>query len=378
VIGTGTVGHIGYGYRNGTGNSWTYGATEAGALRVTSHSPSATHSWHAAGTWAQMLSTFGAGTQPHGYASGPGYYIEYRCTMVTSSNAAAAAKQVTAGETSGYQIGSDDCLTKSVAILRAYGVPSLPSATGWDVRHFIPDYYFTSLLPSYPAHNPGFNGVQWFTTLTVSVKIVDPVNGAYLTTKPLHATRPMHVQIFDAASQVVFDSDPGWTKSPTGSHSKTSIQAKAVPGTDEYTATFQLPGASPSLPRPSGCGVPSCNPGVWSNSAGAGAYIVKVRLDYSLVSQVPGIVLISQGLSNGTTAKNPVDPARIIVGDINQDNQVSVADYNLLAACYSDLQPPKGPCPSSQQTAADLNDDGHVNGIDYNILLRILTNQGGG
>ncbi|HUZ51028.1 MAG TPA: dockerin type I repeat-containing protein [Streptosporangiaceae bacterium] len=362
VIGTGTVGHIGYGFRNGTGNNWTYGATEGGAAPNPSP-PSATHSWHATGTWAQMLKTFGGGTQPN-WPSGPGYYIDYRCTNVVASNPTAALTQVGVGEINGYDLVYNNCLTKSILILQQYGVPNLPNPV-----YVTPDTYFSSKLPSYPAYSPGFNRPQWLTSLTVGVNLVDPLSGAYLNTNPLRKTRPMHVQIFNGSNQLVFDSDPNWSNSTN--HASSPIRAKVVPGTDKYTATFQLPGTSSNLVRPAGCLVTQCSPNVWSAGGVAGAYLVKVQLDYTLRKYTPGFALISQGIGNS------VADTSLTVGDINQDNQVNIADYNMLLQCYSDLSPPPGPCPSWQKTASDLNDDGYVNGIDYNIMLRIFQSQGG-
>jgi Dockerin type I domain len=339
AIPVGVVGHVGWGFRNGTGNSWVYGATEGVPLSpyIPPGPPSTTHSWHATGTWAQMLKTFGAGVQPN-WPTGPGYYIRYRCSNVAASNPSMASAQVNVGENSGYNLANDNCLTKAVNILKQYGVLNLPAVTNLE----LPDVYFNVWLPA------SFNQTQWFTTLTVGVKLVDPLNGSYLITNPVRKTRPLHVQIFDGSNNLVFDSAS--LSSP--------IQATVIPGTDKYQATFQLPGTTlPNL--------------VWSTGGVAGAYLVKVQLDYTLRKYTPGFALISQGVGNSVPDTN------LTVGDVNQDNQVNITDYNLLEQCYSDLLPPPGPCPAGQKLGSDLNGDGHVNGIDYNIMLRIFQSQGG-
>lgn len=348
-----TLGHVGWAFRVGTGNTWEYGATEGGSLTgISPGPPSTTQSWHATGTMAQMLTAFGTGVGAT-YNHGSGYYLSYRCSMVNNSNPAAAAAQASQGETTGYNVLSNNCLTKAVAIFQDYGVAPLPSGDSTS-----PNTYFQSDLPAYPTYNPGFNVPQWLTTLTVGVKLVDALNGGYLNTNPLRRQRPMHVQIYDASNHLVFDSPWSSPANPNQFPSNV-IMATVTPGTDRYQAIIQLP-----TPTPLGLNL-------WSTGGVAGAYLVKVQLDYTLRKFTPGITLISQGASNGATDTN------LTVGDINQDNQVNLTDYNLLLKCYSDILPPTGPCPSWQKTAADLNDDGSVNGFDYNIMLRIFQNQGG-
>jgi hypothetical protein len=68
----------------------------------------------------------------------------------------------------------------------------------------------------------------------------------------------------------------------------------------------------------------------------------------------------------------------LTVGDVNQDNQVNITDYNLMMQCYSDIAPPKGPCSPALKRASDLNDDGYVNQIDYNLYLRVVQSLSGG
>jgi len=67
----------------------------------------------------------------------------------------------------------------------------------------------------------------------------------------------------------------------------------------------------------------------------------------------------------------------LVTGDINNDDQLDILDYNILAGCYSDFAPavscPATVVPSTPfllKDMADLTDDGKVNQFDYNLFLR--------
>lgn len=107
-----------------------------------------------------------------------------------------------------------------------------------------------------------------------------------------------------------------------------------------------------------------------------GLYMVKVQTPQYLRGLIPGIQTITAG------QVNTMPYVVLIAGDINGDNQINITDYNILMACYSDLEPPQDPALCSQYTVngfslADLNDDGAVNEFDYNLFIRELTNIGG-
>ena len=321
VVNGGLIGHIGWAFRDGTADKWTFGAAEkTGEL------------WMTTGSWAQLLATFRQGTQ---YKTGPDYYRSYRCETVGSSNPTAAYNAAYTQTNNGYVLASNNCLTKAVIILHAYGATNLPNVGGINLPSNLPNTYYTSDLPS------SFN---WppvsLTTVTIGVLLKDPTNGSYLTTNPLHKTRPLTLQVYNATNTLIYQS---------------TVNATVQQETDRYAATIPLDWQRD-----------------WSPGGTATAVIIKVKLNYTLYKQVTGFYLINAGTD--TTLPDTA----LIAGDINQDNKISIADYNLLMACYSDLQPAKGPCPSWQKTASDLNDDGYVNGTDYNIMLRILQNQGGG
>jgi len=66
----------------------------------------------------------------------------------------------------------------------------------------------------------------------------------------------------------------------------------------------------------------------------------------------------------------------LVSGDVNNDNQLTNADYDIIMGCYSDLQPAKN-CDATRKAAADLSDDGKVNHDDYNLFMREISVQNG-
>jgi hypothetical protein len=277
-----------------------------------------------------MLNTFGSGAN---FSKGPGYYTKYRCASVASSNPTLAYNAALNGAARQYNLYTDNCLTRAVEIFNAYGVTNLPGAANTP-----PNGYYNVELPLSFA-----GSVKLPTKLTVTVLLDDPTTHQAINPHPLHKSRPLTLQIFNASNAKVFD------------NSGNPATASLVSGTgDRYVTTITLPGTWPA------------------NAQAAPAYLVKVRLDYTLFAQAPGIVLIQGGMSNGTPTTS------LIVGDINQDNVLNNTDYNLLMNCYSDLLPPRGPCTSQDKRAADLNDDGAVNQFDYNLYLKEVQNVGGG
>lgn len=322
VVNGGLIGHIGWAFRTSTG-SWVFGAAEqSGQL------------WMSSGSWAQVLAAFGQGSSP--YPKGPGYYMSYRCENVGASNPTYAYNEAYTETHNGYDLLKNNCLTKSIRILRAYDATNLPDGTITNLPSNLPNYYYEH-LPS------GFSAAVSLTTATIGVQLIDPVSKSYINTHPVHTKRPLTVLVYDATNTLIY---------------QTTVTATVVPGTDRYVAT-----------------VPLDRTRNWSLN-GATVAQFKVKLDYTLYRYAPGIYFINQGVDNA------VSDTQLIVGDVNQDNVVNTTDYNLMMQCYSDLLPPKGPCPTTSnpnlKRASDLNDDGYVNGIDYNLMLRIIQNQGGG
>jgi hypothetical protein len=320
VINGGLVGHVGWAFQNGTADSWTFGAAEqAGRL------------WMKTGSWANVLATFGQGSSP--YPTGPDYYRSFRCEAVSSTSTTSAYNTAYTQTHNGYSIPSNDCLTKAILILQSYGATNLPSSSALNLSA-LPNTYYLNHLPASFNWPPSS-----LTTATIGVLLKDPLNGSYIKTNPLHKTRPLTLQVYNASNALIYQD---------------TVNAVVIPGTDRYVATVPLDWQRD-----------------WSPGGNATVVLVKVKLDYTLLKQVTGFYLIKAGIDTA------LPDTSVKVGDVNQDNSVNITDYNLMMQCYSDLQPPKGPCSAALKRAADLNDDGYVNGIDYNLMLRVLQNQGG-
>ena len=343
----GLVGHIGWGFQNGTGDDWTFGATE-GIAPVPYVPPGGnTDSWQESGTFAAMLNAFGTGNHP--FSQGEFYYLQYRCTKVAASNPSAALAEVQAKDATGYNLVTDNCLTKAVAILQAYniaGLPNVPLLPPGD----LPDTYFASELPAFPSSNQGFNSVQYFTTLTVGVKVLDPLTNTYLNSNPVHQERPMRIQILDSNGNVVYDS--GF-----------NVTAQVTPkNTDRYQATVQLPSPSPE----------NSDIQAWSGPSAA-TYTMSVELA-TTPGDLRGLTLPSaENITVQQAAANTAPDVQLTVGDINGDGYVNIEDYDLLVQCFSDIAPPKGPCDAGLKAAADIDDDGQVGIFDYNELIRVFS-----
>lgn len=102
------------------------------------------------------------------------------------------------------------------------------------------------------------------------------------------------------------------------------------------------------------------------NNIVSGSYSIRIKIAGYLRKIIPGIVNIQAGKSNTVT------PVALVTGDIDNDNILSVLDYNLLMNCYSDLLPATNCNDDAAKQAADLNDDGNVNQLDYNLFFREL------
>lgn len=118
----------------------------------------------------------------------------------------------------------------------------------------------------------------------------------------------------------------------------------------------------------------------WSS----GLYQVKVMLPNTLRKIVPGnyFAYIYNLVTKGVTSylyEGTTDPTTnrlglpLVSGDLNNDNQLDILDYNILISCYGSKQ-----CPPDQKAASDLNSDGAVDGVDYNIWLRNFQGPHGG
>ncbi len=313
---------MGWAFKSANTDEWTFGATEGYGLSPIQPAGADTHTWSNVGTrWGMFSSLEDVYVNGSGVVYHPaGYYTRYRCKTVPNANETSARSTAAQTGKTGYNFVSNNCLTKAVAILNAYGA-KLPSGD-WS----LPNRYFESLT--------GWDAIAPMPTLLqVSAALNDPINTTQpINIHPAHTQRPLRVRVFDSRNAQVRD---------------ITATATQRPGTGNYTANVDL------------------------GTLAGGYYQIRVRLDYTLERLTQGITTIIASRPNYP----PVTP--VTVGDINQDGVVNINDYNLLMRCYSDLTPPKGPCDSSLKRASDLNDDGSVNGLDYNLYLRVVQSQRG-
>ena len=95
------------------------------------------------------------------------------------------------------------------------------------------------------------------------------------------------------------------------------------------------------------------------------SYKIKAKLDNTIAKRP---IQIFTGGSQSTA-----QAIQLVSGDLDQDNSISLADYNLMLSCTNS----KSTCTSAIKDRADLNDDGTVDSADLAILYRgFQTRQG--
>jgi O-glycosyl hydrolase len=215
--------------------------------------------------------------------------------------------------------------------LPARSITSLVAATG------------TGPLPSVmPTPRPTVSQVPTNTQTTKLQLIVflhgigkggDNVNPSGLgTTNPLHQNRSVIVEVSNTANQVVASKQGLLHYSLTAGNFQGTIDLGNLP---------------------------------------TGSYTGKIKVSQYLQRILPGILTFTTGQ---TTSASPVF---LIAGDSNDDNVLSILDYNLLIDCFSELTPARNCSDSNKKQMTDLTDDGNVNQFDYNLLLRELSVQSG-
>lgn len=100
----------------------------------------------------------------------------------------------------------------------------------------------------------------------------------------------------------------------------------------------------------------------------SGNYLASAKIDGFLGTKIPGIIAITP---NKQITLTPLSMAN---GDINNDNQLDISDYNLLVSCFG-TKANTSSCQNKNVT--DINDDGKTDAIDYNLFLRELSVQKG-
>jgi hypothetical protein len=103
----------------------------------------------------------------------------------------------------------------------------------------------------------------------------------------------------------------------------------------------------------------------------SGVYTARIAISHYLRKTIPGIISITSGQNV------PLPVLSLTTGDTNNDNTLSILDYNILLDCFSDLSPARNCSDPNKKLASDLTDDGSVNQFDYNLFLRELSVQSG-
>lgn len=106
-------------------------------------------------------------------------------------------------------------------------------------------------------------------------------------------------------------------------------------------------------------------------SLASGNYIIAIKTDGFLQKQYSNIFQPQPG----QTITLP--KISLVTGDITNDNQLDISDYNALISCFGNkLTQPSCSYPiTATSTGADINDDGVVDGVDYNLFIRELSVQ---
>lgn len=90
-------------------------------------------------------------------------------------------------------------------------------------------------------------------------------------------------------------------------------------------------------------------------------YSVKGKLTNTLSKVLSSALVISS-----STKQYQISPQTFILGDIDNDDALSVQDYNNFVSCYKNLSS----CSGTAKSASDLNDNGGIDLGDLNILQR--------
>jgi len=106
----------------------------------------------------------------------------------------------------------------------------------------------------------------------------------------------------------------------------------------------------------------------------SGAYSAIIDLFNYPEEAVPGILNLPLLQTASGSANIIVPDVTFRAGDIDDDGEITLLDYNLLADCYNASEGGDAEC--FDEEAADLNSDGAVDLFDVNLLLRELSNYG--
>ncbi|MDP3955372.1 MAG: hypothetical protein Q8Q15_03360 [bacterium] len=189
--------------------------------------------------------------------------------------------------------------------------------------------------------------------------------------------RELRIQVFDVNNKEVANKSSEITFDPQSQTFKGTVDLGTAVLGEQDQSTNQWGGwpwpTSRHSPTPTSTPVitttttptPTINP---PSPGGKGNYVVKVKTKRYLRKIISGVTI----LNIGTLNQMPV--TTMIVGDINDDNKLTIEDYNILVGCFAS-KADTGSCTDKEN--ADLDDNDAIDGIDLNLFLRSLSTQEG-
>jgi hypothetical protein len=111
-------------------------------------------------------------------------------------------------------------------------------------------------------------------------------------------------------------------------------------------------------------------------SLATGSYTVSVNVAGHLTRRVEGNQAITSGQQQTVSA-------RLVTGDVNNDDALTIQDYNILMSCLQDPiinNPDSGALcgqNANYQILSDLDDNGSIDRFDYNLFVREYSVQNG-
>lgn len=190
-------------------------------------------------------------------------------------------------------------------------------------------------------HDPDNSEKDPTTTKTLSLTLllsgigsagdsINPTDSTLSNKEPLNYSRPISLQLFDAQKNPVQAVED-------------YIDYDA--GTGKFSTEIILPESIPD-----------------------GSYTIKVKITNYLTQSIPGTINLQK--NQAVT----IPEILMTTGDVNNDNQLSILDYNLLLSCFGDGEL-TDTCIEGNFVVGDLNDDAYVFEDDYNLFLRELSSQ---
>lgn len=101
------------------------------------------------------------------------------------------------------------------------------------------------------------------------------------------------------------------------------------------------------------------------NAITPGTYDIKVKAGKYLRKLIKDVQI-----TQDTTTR--ISQITLTLGDINDDNKLNIADYNILIDCFG-AKANSQTCGNNNKDLADLDDNGRVDGVDYNLFLISLS-----